>query len=59
MLAKQLQYPGGADTAGIVRFARVPIVLASRADNVGVRLASAAVLKLVAHGRRTAPGMGA
>jgi len=52
MLAKQLQYMAGADAAGIVLGARVPIVLTSRADNVRTRLASTAVLKLVAHSRR-------
>jgi phosphate acetyltransferase len=52
MLAKQLQYLAGADAAGIVLGTRVPIVLTSRADTVRVRLASTAVLKLVAHGRR-------
>jgi len=31
---------------------RVPIVLTSRADSIRTRLASTAVLKLVAHGRR-------
>jgi phosphotransacetylase len=54
MLAKQLQYLAGADAAGIVLGARVPIVLTSRADNVRTRLASLAVLKLIAHHRRTA-----
>jgi phosphotransacetylase/acyl dehydratase len=52
MLAKQLQYLAGADGAGIVLGARVPIVLTSRADSVRTRLASTAVLKLVAHARR-------
>jgi phosphotransacetylase len=52
MLAKQLQYLAGADAAGIVLGARVPIVLTSRADNVRARLASAAVMKLVAHAKR-------
>jgi phosphate acetyltransferase len=52
MLAKQLQYMAGADAAGIVLGARVPIVLTSRADNVRTRLASTAVLKLLAHRRR-------
>jgi hypothetical protein len=33
MLAKQLQYLAGADSAGIVLGARVPIVLTSRADS--------------------------
>jgi len=52
MLAKQLQYLAGADSAGIVLGTRVPIVLTSRADNVRSRLASAAVMKLVASERR-------
>jgi phosphate acetyltransferase len=52
MVAKQLQYLAGADSAGIVLGARVPIVLTSRADTVRTRIASAAVLKLVAHARR-------
>jgi phosphate acetyltransferase len=55
MLAKQLQYLSGADAAGIVLGTRVPIVLTSRADSVRARLASAAVMKLVAH-RRRPPG---
>ena len=53
MLAKQLQYLAGADSAGIVLGTRVPIVLTSRADNVRTRLASAAVMKLVANARRS------
>ena len=52
MLAKQLQYQAGADSAGIVLGTRVPIVLTSRADSVRTRLASAAVMKLLAHARR-------
>jgi phosphate acetyltransferase len=52
MVAKQLQYLAGADSAGIVLGTRVPIVLTSRADTVRTRIASAAVLKLVAHSRR-------
>ena len=52
MMAKQLQYLAGADSAGIVLGARVPIVLTSRADSVRTRLASTAVLKLLAHARR-------
>jgi phosphotransacetylase len=54
MLAKQLTYLAGADAAGIVLGARVPIVLTSRADNVRTRLASIAVMKLVAHAKRAA-----
>ena len=52
MLVKQLQYLAGADAAGIVCGARVPIVLTSRADTVRSRVASTVVLKLVAHDRR-------
>ena len=52
MVAKQLQYFAGADSAGIVLGTRVPIVLTSRADSVRTRLASAAVMVLVAHAQR-------
>jgi phosphotransacetylase/acyl dehydratase len=54
MLAKQLQYFAGADSAGVVLGARVPVVLTSRADNVRMRTGSAAVAKLLAHARRRA-----
>jgi phosphate acetyltransferase len=54
MLAKQLQYLAGADAAGIVLGARVPIVLTSRADTVRTRLASAAVMARVAQAKRGA-----
>jgi phosphate acetyltransferase len=54
MLAKQLQYLAGADAAGIVLGARVPIILTSRADNVRARLVSAAVMKLSVQAGRTA-----
>jgi phosphate acetyltransferase len=52
MLAKQLTYMSGADAAGIVLGARVPIILTSRADKLRTRLASAAVAVLLAHARR-------
>jgi phosphate acetyltransferase len=52
MVAKQLQYLAGADSAGIVLGTRVPIVLTSRADSVRTRLASTAVMAIVAHARR-------
>jgi len=42
MVAKQLTYLAGADSAGIVLGTRVPIVLTSRADNIRTRLASTA-----------------
>jgi phosphate acetyltransferase len=43
MLAKQLEYLGAAELAGVVLGGRVPIVLTSRADPVRARLASCAV----------------
>jgi phosphate acetyltransferase len=52
ILAKQLEYLAGANGAGIVLGARVPIVLTSRADSARNRLTSAAVMKLVANARR-------
>jgi len=52
MMAKQLSYLAGAEGAGIVLGARVPIVLTSRADSVRTRLASTAVMALVAQARR-------
>ena len=55
MVAKQLQYLAGADAAGIVLGARVPIVLTSRADSVRTRLASTAIMALVADARREKP----
>jgi phosphotransacetylase len=54
MLAKQLQYLAGADSAGVVLGARVPIALTSRADSVRMRIASAAVMALLAHAHRPA-----
>jgi phosphate acetyltransferase len=56
MLAKSLSFLAGADAAGIVLGARVPIILTSRADSVMTRLASCAVAALVAHARREAGG---
>ncbi|WP_374404542.1 bifunctional enoyl-CoA hydratase/phosphate acetyltransferase [Niveibacterium sp.] len=53
MVAKQLQYLAGADSAGIVLGAKVPIVLTSRADSVETRMASTAVMALIAHYRQT------
>jgi phosphate acetyltransferase len=52
MLAKSLSFLAGADSAGVVLGARVPITLTSRADSVQSRLASCAVAALVAHRRR-------
>lgn len=47
MLAKQLEYLAGAEAAGVVLGARVPIILTSRADSAKTRLASAAVAVLM------------
>ena len=48
MLAKQLEYLGGAASAGIVVGARVPVVLTSRADPREARIASCAVALVAA-----------
>ena len=52
MLAKSLSFLAGAEAAGIVLGARVPIILTSRADSLISRLASCAVAVLVAAARR-------
>src|ERR671938_129763 len=52
MLAKSLSFLAGADAAGIVLGARVPIILTSRADKVRTRMASCAVAALVAEAQR-------
>lgn len=46
--AKQLMYFAGADSAGVVLGAKVPVVLTSRADGVRARIASTALAKLIA-----------
>ena len=56
MLAKSLTFLAGADSAGIVLGAKVPIVLTSRADSVQARLASCAVAVLLAQARREQAG---
>jgi phosphate acetyltransferase len=55
MLAKSLSILAGADAAGIVLGARVPVIVTSRADSVTTRLASCAVAALVAKARREDP----
>lgn len=52
MLLKQLTYLANAEGAGIVLGARVPVVLTSRSDSVRTRLASTAVMTIVAQARR-------
>ncbi|NEX92180.1 phosphate acetyltransferase [Caulobacter sp. 17J65-9] len=56
MLAKSLSFLAGADAAGIVLGARVPVILTSRADALLTRLASCAVAVLVAAYKRANPG---
>ena len=55
MLAKSLSFLAGADAAGIVLGARVPIILTSRADSVTTRLASCGDRRA---GRERAAGAG-
>ncbi len=55
MLAKQLEYMGHADSAGIVMGARVPVVLTSRSDSRRTRLASCAIAQLLALRYRMTP----
>ncbi|ACC72820.1 phosphate acetyltransferase [Paraburkholderia phymatum] len=55
MLAKSLTFLAGADAAGIVLGAKVPVILTSRADSVITRLASCAVASMVALARREQP----
>jgi phosphate acetyltransferase len=54
MLAKSLSFLAGADAAGIVLGARVPIILTSRADALLTRIASCAVAVLVAASKHAA-----
>ncbi len=58
MLAKQLSFMAGADAAGVVLGARVPIILTSRADAERVRLASCAVALLMTRDLAAARGTG-
>jgi phosphate acetyltransferase len=58
MLAKSLSFLAGADAAGIVLGARVPIILTSRADSTMTRRASCAVAVLVAKARREQQPLG-
>jgi phosphotransacetylase/acyl dehydratase len=55
MLAKQLTFLAGADAAGVVLGARVPIILTSRADAERTRMASCAVAVLIARRRAAEP----
>jgi phosphotransacetylase/acyl dehydratase len=53
MLAKQLTFLSGAEAAGVVLGARVPIILTSRADSASTRLASCALAVLMARAGKT------
>lgn len=55
MLAKQLEYLGGARLAGIVLGAKVPIILTSRADSPESRVASCAIASLLANKEEESP----
>jgi phosphate acetyltransferase len=52
ILVKSLTFLGGADCAGIVLGARVPIILTSRSDALSARLASCAVAALLVAAQR-------
>ncbi|WP_417770208.1 bifunctional enoyl-CoA hydratase/phosphate acetyltransferase [Stappia sp.] len=58
ILAKQLTFLAGADAAGVVLGARVPIILTSRADAERTRLASCAVAAKLARLAAAAYGKG-
>jgi phosphotransacetylase len=47
MLAKQLTFLSGAEAAGVVMGGSAPIILGSRADSAGTRLASCALAVLL------------
>jgi phosphate butyryltransferase len=53
MLAKQLTFLAGAEAAGVVLGASVPIILTSRADSAHTRLASCALGVLMARAGKT------
>lgn len=52
MIAKQLTFLGGANAAGIVLGARVPVILTSRADSLRSRLMSCALAVRLVQARR-------
>ena len=56
MLAKQLEYLGGAQLAGIVLGAKVPTILTSRADSAETRLTSCAVAMLLHYANHAVRG---
>ncbi|MEP6831035.1 MAG: bifunctional enoyl-CoA hydratase/phosphate acetyltransferase [Rhizomicrobium sp.] len=56
ILAKQLTFLAGADAAGVVVGARVPIVLTSRADSETARIASCAVAVIMVYAAKAGVG---
>ncbi len=58
ILAKQLIYLAGAEAAGVVLGARVPIVFTSRSDNLRSRIASCCLGVLLAEARRSTLSLG-
>lgn len=57
ILAKQLTFLAGAEAAGLVLGARVPVILTSRADSVRTRLASCAIAVLYVASQHAKPGV--
>ncbi len=55
MLAKELTFLAGAEAAGVVLGATVPIILTSRADSAATRMASCALGVLMAQSQAAAP----
>ena len=55
MLAKELTFLAGAEAAGVVLGASVPILLTSRADSAATRMASCALGVLMAQAQAAAP----
>jgi phosphotransacetylase len=55
MLAKELSFMAGADSAGVVVGGRAPIVLTSRADSAHAHIAACAVAVMMARARHRLP----
>ncbi len=55
MIAKQLDYLAGAEAAGLVVGAKVPVILTSRADSAAERVVSCALAKLHARPAEEGP----
>lgn len=55
MLARQLEFMGGACSAGVVLGGKVPIILTNRSDSTATRIGSCAIALMLAHHFRTSP----